>query len=121
MQELFMQLRYNKSYLMFLQGRHTESLEAFKAVREYFVRTESQHHVNLCDLDVAEVYLHLLKPREALTFARKAMAGFSKAAMRYEQAKAMARDELAVQVIVRSLSAPVDDDDPAAGVIRVDR
>src|SRR5579883_24241 len=36
MQELFMQARYNKSYLMFLQGRYIESLEAFAAVREYF-------------------------------------------------------------------------------------
>lgn len=90
MQELFMQARYNKSYLMFLQGRYVESLEAFKAVREYFMKTGSQHHVNLCDLDVAEVYLHLLKPADALTFASRAVEGFSKSPTRYEHAKAMA-------------------------------
>jgi tetratricopeptide (TPR) repeat protein len=90
MEELFMQLRYNKSYLMFLQGRYVESLEAFKAVREYFVKTSSQHHVHLCDLDVSEIYLHLLKPAEAASFAKRAIEGFSKTAMRYEYAKAMA-------------------------------
>jgi tetratricopeptide (TPR) repeat protein len=90
MQELFMQARYNKSYLMFLQGRYTESLEAFKAVREFFTKTGSKHHVNLCDLDVAEIYLHLLKPAEAVSYAQRAIQGFSQTAMRYEHAKAIA-------------------------------
>jgi hypothetical protein len=89
MQELFMQARYNKSYLMFLQGRYVESLDAFAAVREYFTRTGSPHHVNLCDLDVAEVYLHLLKPEDAVPRARNAVKGFAKTAMRYEHAKAL--------------------------------
>ena len=90
MQELFIQVRYNKSYLMFLQGRYIESLEAFRAARDYFARTGSRHHVNLCDLDVAEIYLHLLKPAEAVTYAERAIQGFSKTAMRYEHAKAIA-------------------------------
>jgi hypothetical protein len=88
MQELFMQARYNKSYLLFLQGRYVESLEAFAAVREYFTRTESPHHVNLCDLDVSEVYLHLLKPADAVACSQKAVDGFAKEGMRYEHAKA---------------------------------
>src|SRR5437016_3522487 len=50
MHELFMQARYNKSYLFFLQGRYAESLEALKAVKEHFIKTGSRHHVNLCDL-----------------------------------------------------------------------
>jgi tetratricopeptide (TPR) repeat protein len=89
MQELFMQARYNKSYLLFLQGRHVESLEAFATVRDYFTRTGSPHHVNLCDLDVAEVYLHLLKPGDAVLCAQRAVNGFAKTAMRYEHAKAL--------------------------------
>jgi tetratricopeptide (TPR) repeat protein len=89
MQELFMQSRYNKSYLMFLQGRYVESLEAFKAVREYFTKTASKHHVHLCDLDVAEIYLHLMKPAEAVTYAQRAIEGFSKTGMRYEHSKAI--------------------------------
>jgi tetratricopeptide (TPR) repeat protein len=96
MQELFMQARYNKSYLMFLQGRYVESLEAFKAVREYFSKTSSRHHVNLCDLDVAEIYLHLMQPAEAVTYARRAAEGFSKTAMRYEHAKAIAFSAMAL-------------------------
>src|SRR6266446_2799386 len=101
MQELFMQARYNKSYLMFMQGRHLESLEAFKVVREYFAKTGSRHHVNLCDLDVAEIYLHLLKPADALPFAERAIAGFSKTAMRYEHAKAIAFSAMALAQLDR--------------------
>lgn len=90
MQNLFMQARYNKSYLMFLRGRHAESLDSFVAVRDYFAKNRSMHHVNLCDLDVAEIYLHLLKPAEAVSFAKRASEGFSKTSMRYERAKALA-------------------------------
>ena len=109
MQELFIQVRYNKSYLMFLQGRYVESLEAFKAVRDYFARTGSRHHVNLCDLDVAEIYLHLLKPAEAVTYAERAIQGFSKTAMRYEHAKAIAFSAMGL--------AQLDRLDEAAGVV----
>jgi tetratricopeptide (TPR) repeat protein len=96
MQELFIHARYNKSYLLFLQGRYVESLDAFAAIREYFTKTNSRHHVNLCDLDVAEVYLHLLKPAEALPFAQRASDGFAKTKMRYEQAKALAFSAMAL-------------------------
>ncbi|HEY2381539.1 MAG TPA: tetratricopeptide repeat protein [Terriglobia bacterium] len=89
MQELFMQTRYNKSYLMFLQGRYPESIESFGAVREYFMKMGSQHHVNLCDLDGAEIHLHLLQPKEAVIFASRAVDGFAKLSMRYEHAKAL--------------------------------
>jgi tetratricopeptide (TPR) repeat protein len=90
MQELFMQARYNRSYLMFLQGYCTESLESFSKVRDYFFRTGSKHHVNLCDLDVAEIYLHLLRPAEAADRAKRAIEGFTKTGRRYEHAKALA-------------------------------
>ena len=101
MQELFMQSRYNKSYLMFLQGRYAESLEAFKVVKDYFIKTGSRHHVNLCDLDVSEVYLHLLKPPEALASAQAAIAGFSKTPMRYEHSKATAFSAMALAQLDR--------------------
>ncbi len=90
MQELLMQACYNKSYLMFLQGRSSEALHSFRAVRERFSRSGSRHHMSLCDLDVSEIYLHQLQPVEALSHARQAVEGFSKRAMRYEQAKALA-------------------------------
>ena len=90
MQELFMQARYNKSYLMFLQGRCPEALDSFAKVRDYFSRSGSQHHVNLCDLDVSEIHLHLIRPVEAVSRAKQAVEGFSKTAMRYEHAKSLA-------------------------------
>ena len=101
MQELFVHARYNKSYLLFLQGRYVESLDAFAAIREHFVKTNSRHHVNLCDLDVAEVYLHLLKPAEALPIAQRASEGFAKTKMRYEHAKALAFSAMALSQLDR--------------------
>jgi tetratricopeptide (TPR) repeat protein len=90
MRELFMQARYNRSYLMFLQDHCSEAIESFKEVRDYFARTNSEHHRNLCDLDVAEIYLHLMKPTEAVIHAKRAVEGFAKTSKQYEHAKALA-------------------------------
>ena len=57
--------------------------------------------MNLCDLDVAEVYLHLLKPAEALTTVQAAIAGFSKTPMRYERSKATAFSAMALAQLDR--------------------
>jgi hypothetical protein len=107
MQNLFMQARYNKSYLMFLQGHHTESIDSFVTVRDYFAKNRSMHHVNLCDLDVAEIYLHLLKPAEAVSFARRAIEGFSKTSMRYERAKALTFSAMGLAQLDRIVEADV--------------
>jgi tetratricopeptide (TPR) repeat protein len=90
MQQLLMQARYNRSYLMFLRGRSQEALASFSFVRQYFKKTSSDLFVSLCDLDVAEIYLHLRQPEEAYTLARNAAAGFERLGMAYEQAKALA-------------------------------
>jgi hypothetical protein len=89
MQEFFMQARYNRSYLMFLRERCTEALDSLSAVRDYFKRTGSERHMWLCNLDISEIYLHLLKTDEAITLARSAATGFEKLGMCYEQAKAL--------------------------------
>src|SRR5437870_4530980 len=39
MQELFMQSRYNKSYLFFLEGRYPKSLEVFEVVENHFIKS----------------------------------------------------------------------------------
>jgi hypothetical protein len=57
--------------------------------------------VNLCDLDVAEVYLHLIKPAEALPIAQRAIEGFAKTKMRYEHAKALAFSAMALSQLDR--------------------
>src|SRR2546426_9016702 len=101
MTELVMQARYNKSYLMFLQGRYVESLESFKVVRELFVKSGSIHHVNLCDLDVSEIYLHILQPASAIPYAKRAVEGFSKTVTRYEHAKALAFSAMALAQLDR--------------------
>ena len=101
MTELVLHARYNKSYLLFLQGRYIESLESFKIVRELFMKSGSSHHVNLCDLDVAEIYLHILQPASALPFAKRAVEGFSKTVTRYEHAKALAFSAMALAQLDR--------------------
>ncbi|MBI4473632.1 MAG: tetratricopeptide repeat protein [Acidobacteria bacterium] len=90
MQELLMQAQYNRSYLMFLQGRCSEALEYFAKVRQYFEKTGSARHVYLCDLDTAEIYLHLLHPAETVKLGQRAASGFEQLTMPYEQAKALA-------------------------------
>jgi hypothetical protein len=96
MNGLFMQVRYNKSYLRFLQGRYIEALDALAAVHDYFHKARSWHHVHLCSLDLAEVYLHLGKPAEALAKARQANDGFAQKSTRYEHAKSLAFSALAL-------------------------
>jgi hypothetical protein len=101
MQELFMQSRYNKSYLVFLQGLYAESLEAFRVVKEYFIKTDSRHHVNLCDLDRGGSTPSSSAAHRGPSFANAAAAGFSKTSMRYEHSKAMAFSAMALAQLDR--------------------
>jgi len=101
LRELFMQARYNKSYLMFLNGNHSPALESFSAVRKYFASNGSLLHVHLCDLDVAEIFLHLRYPHEAVPPSSRAIEGFSSMKMRYEHAKGLAFYAMAISQLER--------------------
>lgn len=61
--------------------------------------------MNLCDLDVAEIYLHVERPAEAVMMAKRAIHGFSKNEMRYEHAKALAFASMALSQIGKAAEA----------------
>lgn len=90
LKELHFQARYNRSYLSFLRGRYSEAIAGFQDLRSHFVSHGSRRHGALCDLDEAEIYLHLNLPKDALTLSIRAAESFRILKMDYEYAKAIA-------------------------------
>jgi CHAT domain-containing protein/tetratricopeptide (TPR) repeat protein len=88
--ELRAQSQYNRAYLFFQRGRHSEALQAFGALRRQFEQQQSLRHCGLCDVDMAEIYLHLNLPDDAAPLAERAAETFRTLGMRYERAKAIA-------------------------------
>src|SRR5207249_458589 len=84
------QARYNRSYLLYLRGRYSESLQGFSRMREHFQDSGSLRHLALCDLDEIEIYVQLSLSKDAVTLAQRAADQFKKIGMFYEEAKAQA-------------------------------
>ena len=82
--------QYNRAYLLFQRGRYSDALQAFGALRRQFEQQQSLVHCGLCDLDMAEIYLHLNLPGDAAPLAERAAETFRTLGMRYEGAKAIA-------------------------------
>jgi CHAT domain-containing protein/tetratricopeptide (TPR) repeat protein len=90
MSELRAPARYNLAYLFFQRGRYSDALQAFGTLRRQFERQQSLLYCGLCDMDMAEIYLHLNMPRDAAPLAGRAAETFRRLGMRYEQAKSTA-------------------------------
>lgn len=90
LRELAAQASYNSAYLLFLRGRFTEALRSFARIKTHFKQSGSLRHVALCDLDQAEIYLHLNMFSDAASLARTANEQFASLEMIYEEAKASA-------------------------------
>ncbi|HZI51766.1 MAG TPA: CHAT domain-containing tetratricopeptide repeat protein [Terriglobia bacterium] len=90
MPELSIQASYNRAYLFFLRGLYSKALQSFARVRAHFRDSGSTMHFGLCDLDEAEIYLHLNIATDASTLARNASRRFKSIGMVYEEAKALA-------------------------------
>ncbi len=86
--EMLTQAKYNHAYLHFLRGRFSDALKTFAGLREHFVTQQSPRYAALCDLDEAEIYLHLNVSPDAAMLSRRAIESFTKLEMRYERAKA---------------------------------
>ena len=86
--ELLIQAKYNHAYLHFLRGRFSDALKMFAGLRQQFMTQQSLRYAALCDLDEAEIYLHLNVSSDAAMLSQRAIESFTKLAMRYEQAKA---------------------------------
>jgi tetratricopeptide (TPR) repeat protein len=82
--------QYNRAYLFFQCGRYSDALRAFGTLRRQFEQQQSLLYCGLCDLDTAEIYLHLNMPGDAAPVAGRAAEIFRTLGMRYERAKSIA-------------------------------
>jgi CHAT domain-containing protein/tetratricopeptide (TPR) repeat protein len=90
MADLCDQAEYNRAWLHFLRGRYSDALQSFGRLRQRFEQSGSLRHYALCDLDEAEMYIHLNLSRDAATLAARAAERFEALGLTYEQAKATA-------------------------------
>jgi len=81
---------YNRAYLHFLRGRYSDSIRGMGELRIHYDQTGSTRSSALCDLDEAEMYLHLNLTEEALKLGIRAANSFKELGMGYEEAKARA-------------------------------
>ena len=81
---------YNVAYLYYMRGEYTRAISLFEAARRESQSREDHHHVALCDLDQAEIFLELNLISDAARLAEKSIEGFAALGMRYEMAKALA-------------------------------
>jgi CHAT domain-containing protein len=88
MVDLCAQAQYNRAWLHFLRGRYSDALQSFSRLRQRFEQSGSHRHYGLCDLDEAEIYIHLNLSKDAATLATRAAEQFEAIGLKYEQAKA---------------------------------
>jgi tetratricopeptide (TPR) repeat protein len=88
LQQLTVQADYNIAYLHYLQGEYNRAIDLYKETRSFCARAGDPYHAALCDLDQAEIYLHLRLYRECAQLAQKSLAQFQDLKMDYEAAKA---------------------------------
>jgi len=79
---------YSVAWLFFQRGRFHDSLRQFADVKMRARESGDDVLAALCDLDMAEIYLHLNAYEEAWESARSAAETFARLKMNYEHAKA---------------------------------
>jgi len=80
---------YNRHYLELLVGRPQAALDGLRLVRAGFVEAGDEAAAINCDLDVAEVHLHLRTWPEAEARARRAVEGAKALGLGTERARAL--------------------------------
>jgi tetratricopeptide (TPR) repeat protein len=85
---LTVQADYNIAYLHYLQGEFKRAISLYKKTRTFCERAGDPYHAALCDLDQAEIYLHLNLHSECTQLAQESLAQFQGLKMNYEAAKA---------------------------------
>ena len=88
LQLLTVQADYNVAYLDYLQGDYGRAIDLYTKTRVFCAGTGDPYHAALCDLDQAEIYLHLSSYRKCTQLAEDALAQFRDLKMNYEAAKA---------------------------------
>jgi len=69
---MVLRTEYNHAYLRFVRGQFHDALQRFRALRAEFDRIPDRRHVALCDLDEAEISLHMNLPAHAADLAERA-------------------------------------------------
>lgn len=90
LQRLTVQADYNIAYLHYLQGEYRRAIQLYEETRSFCVRVGDPYHEALCDLDQAEIYLHLNLSEECGRLAESALSKFQALNMQYEVAKVCA-------------------------------
>lgn len=88
LQHLMVQADYNIAYLRYLQGDYHRAIDLYTKTRIFCAGAGDPYHAALCDLDQAEISLHLNLYRECTQLAEDALAQFYNLKMNYEAAKA---------------------------------
>jgi len=88
LQHLIVQADYNVAYLHYLQGDYHRAIDLYAETRIFCARVGDPYHAALCDLDQAEILLHLNSSRACTQVAEAALVQFSNLKMNYETAKA---------------------------------
>ena len=88
LQHLTVQADYNIAFLHYLQGDYHRAIDLYTKTRTFCAGVGDRYHAALCDLDQAEISLHLNSHKEATQLAEDALAQFCNLKMNYEAAKA---------------------------------
>lgn len=88
LQHLTIQADYNIAYLHYFQGNYHRAIDLYAKTRAFCTRAGDPYHAALCDLDQAEISLHLNSYGECTQLAERALAQFRGLKMNYEAAKA---------------------------------
>lgn len=88
LQHLTVQAEYNIAYLHYLQGDYHRAIDLYAKTRIFCADVGDPYHAALCDLDQAEISLHLNSHRECMQLAQDALDRFCSLKMNYEAAKA---------------------------------
>ncbi|MGH9491397.1 MAG: CHAT domain-containing protein [Terriglobales bacterium] len=90
------QADYNIAYLHYFRGDYARAIEMLRAAREAAQRLDDPYLAALCPLDLAEIYVELHLPGEAIDLAEDAERRFAALGMGYEAAKARASHGVAL-------------------------
>jgi tetratricopeptide (TPR) repeat protein len=90
LQLLTVQADYNIAYLHFMQGQYDHAMSLYEKTRICCAQAGDPYHSALCDLDQAEIFLHLEQYGACTQLAQESLAQFQALKMNYEAAKAYA-------------------------------
>ena len=92
---ILLEIDYNIAYLYYMRGEYTRAIALFDAARRESEAHQDLHHMALCDLDQAEIFLELNLVSDAARLAERSIDGFGALGMEYEVAKGLAYAALA--------------------------